>query len=86
MNSLDRASSGDGMADTIPVPEAWVGQEAHLRYVDADAPRSLNCTIREVNDRGVYVDTGDEASFFPWGSVVRIDLGHSRPARGLRTR
>ena len=74
------------MADTIPVPEAWVGQEAHLRYVDADAPRSLNCTIREVNDRGVYVDTGDEASFFPWGSVVRIDLGHGRPARGLRAR
>ena len=74
------------MAETIPVPEAWVGQEAHLRYVDAEAPRSLNSTIREVNDRGVCVETEDETSFFPWGSVVRIDLGHSRPVRGLRAR
>ena len=55
-----------------------------LRYVDA--PRSLNCTIREVNDWGVYIDTGDETSFFPWVSVVRVDLGYSRPARGLRAR
>ena len=74
------------MAQTTPIPDAWVGQEAHLRYVDADAPRSLNCTIREVNDRGVSVTAGDETSFFPWSSVVRIDLGYARPARGLRTR
>ena len=67
-------------------PDAWVGQETHLRYVDADAPRSLNCTITEVNDRGVCVTAGEETSFFPWASVVRIDLGHARPARGLRTR
>ena len=67
-------------------PDAWVGQEAHLRYVDADAPRSFNCKIREVNDRGVSVTAGEETSFFPWGSVVRIDLGHARPARGLRNR
>ncbi|MDF2701631.1 MAG: hypothetical protein K0S10_575, partial [Rubrobacteraceae bacterium] len=39
------------------VPDAWVGREAHLRYVDADAPRSLDCTITEVNDRGVCVDS-----------------------------
>ena len=74
------------MAQSAPIPDAWVGKEAHLRYVDADAPRSLNCTIREVNDRGVCVTATDETSFFPWGSVVRIDLGYARPARGLRTR
>ena len=72
------------MAETVP--EAWVGREAHLRYVDADAPRSLDCTITEVNDRGICVDTGDETSFFPWNSVVRLNLGHSRPAPGLRRR
>lgn len=27
-----------------PVRDAWVGREAHLRYVDADAPHSLYCT------------------------------------------
>src|SRR5215213_11414295 len=42
--------------------------------------------IRKVNDRGACVDSGEETSFFPWSSAVRIDLGHSRPARGLRTR
>jgi hypothetical protein len=39
---------------------------------------------REVNDRGACVDAGEEISFFPWSSVVRIDLGHSRHARGLK--
>jgi hypothetical protein len=67
------------MAQTTP--DAWVGQEAHLRYVDADAPRSLNCTIKEVNDRGVCVTAGEETSFFPWASVVRIDLLRPRQTR-----
>ncbi len=73
------------MAQSAPIPDAWVGQEAHLRYVDADAPRSLNCTIREVNDRGVCVASGDETSFFPWGSVIKVDLGHSHLSRGRRS-
>jgi hypothetical protein len=73
------------VAETSPVPEAWNGREVHLRYVDADAPRSLDCTITEVNDRGVCVASGDETSFFPWGSVIRIDLGHSRLSRGQRS-
>jgi hypothetical protein len=42
--------------------------------------------MREVNDLGVCVDSGEKTSFFTWGSAVRIDLGHSRPARGLRAR
>jgi hypothetical protein len=70
------------MAEAIPVSEAWVDQEAHLRYVDAR--RSPNCAIREVNDRGVCVETRDETSFFPWGSVVRLDVGHGRTVGGLR--
>jgi hypothetical protein len=28
----------------------------------------------------------EKTSFFAWGSIVRIDLGHSRPARGLMNR
>jgi hypothetical protein len=73
------------MAETAPVPEAWIGQDVNLRYVDADAPRSLDCTITEVNDRGVCVAT-EKTSFFAWSNIVRIDLGHSRPARGLGAR
>lgn len=74
------------MAETAPVPDTWVGQNVHLRYVDADVPRSLDCVLEEVNDRGVCVAAGEETSFFPWGNVIRLDLGHSRPVRGLRAR
>jgi hypothetical protein len=42
--------------------------------------------MREVNDLGACVNSGEEISFFPWSSAVRIDLGHSRPARGFRAR
>jgi hypothetical protein len=42
--------------------------------------------MREVSDLGACIVSGEETSFFTWGSAVRIDLGHSRPARGLRTR
>lgn len=73
------------MAESSPVPEAWIGREVHLRYIDADAPRSLDCTLTEVGDRGVCVTAGDETSFFPWSSVIRLDLGHSRLARGRRS-
>jgi hypothetical protein len=58
---------------TPTTPEAWVGREVRLRYVDADAPRTIECTIAEVNDRGVRVEVEDRSAFFPWGSVVRID-------------
>jgi hypothetical protein len=44
-----------------------------LRYVDADAPRTIQCTIEEVNDRGVRVEVEGRPAFFPWTSVVRID-------------
>lgn len=74
------------MAETAPVPDAWIGQDVHLRYVDADVPRSLDCVLEEVNDRGVCVTAGEETTFFPWGNVIRVDLGHSRPVRGLRPR
>lgn len=73
------------MAESSPVPEAWIGREVHLRYTDADAPRSLDCTLTEVGDRGVCVASDDETSFFPWSSVIRIDLGYSRLARGRRS-
>lgn len=54
-------------------PDAWVGREARLRYVDADAPRTIKCTIAEVNDRGVRVEVEGSPAFFPWASIVRID-------------
>ena len=59
-----------GMAETggspPTTPEAWVGREARLRYVDAEAPRTIQCMIEEVNDRGVRVEVEDRPAFFPW--------------------
>lgn len=64
------------MAKTTPIPEAWIGQEVHVRYAEADEPRSVNCKITEVNDRGICVEGESKTSFFPWSSIVKIDLGH----------
>lgn len=74
------SNGGDDVTERGAVPEAWVGREVRLRYVDADVPRSIDCTVREVNDRGVCAAVDDVPSFFPWNSIVRIDL--DPPARG----
>lgn len=72
------------MAENEPVPEAWVGQEVNVRYTDADVPRWLDCTVEEVGEQGVCVSTDEKTTFFPWSSVIKIDLGHSGPAGRLR--
>ncbi len=69
------------MAEKASVPESWVGQEVNVRYVDADVPRWLDCTLSEVGEHGVCASTEDKTSFFPWSSLIKIDLGHAAPAR-----
>lgn len=73
------------MTEQRPVPEAWAGREANVRYADADVPRWLDCTIDEVGEWGVAVSAEGRSTFFPWNSVIKIDLGHTEPAR-LRRR
>jgi hypothetical protein len=65
------------------LPEAWIDQEVNVTYIGAGKTSDVNCTLRDVNDRGVGVDRGDTVSFFPWTSVVRIDRGHSAQHRKL---
>jgi hypothetical protein len=76
------------MAERLPMPDAWVGLEATVTYLVAERTRDVNCTIREVNDRGVGVEEAQKeaqkTAFFPWTSIVRIDLGH-HARRGSRT-
>jgi hypothetical protein len=72
------------MAERTSVPEAWVGQEVNVRYADADVPRWLDCTLEEVGEQGVCVSADEKTSFFPWSSIIKIDLGHSDPARMMR--
>ena len=67
------------MAEKRSVPESWVGHEVNVRYTDADVPRWLDCTLDEVGEWGVCASTDEKTSFFPWGSVIKIDLGHSGP-------
>jgi hypothetical protein len=63
------------------LPEAWIDQEVNVTYIGAGKTSDVNCTLRDVNERGVGVDRGDTVSFFPWTSVVRIDRGHSAQRR-----
>jgi hypothetical protein len=67
------------------LPEAWIDQEVNVTYIGAGKTSDVNCTLRDVNDRGVGVDRGDTVSFFPWTSVVRIDRGHSAQRRKRTT-
>ncbi len=69
------------MAEKRPVPESWVGREVNVRYADADVPRWLDCMVDEVGEWGVTVSAERKTIFFPWGSVIKIDLGHSDPVR-----
>jgi hypothetical protein len=73
------------MAEDLVWPDAWVDQKVNITYIGAGKTNDVNCTLRDVNDRGVGVDRGDTVSFFPWTSVVRIDRGHaSRDRKKLR--
>lgn len=69
------------MTDKPAVPMAWVGREVNVRYVDADAPRWLDCTLDEVGEHGVCVSAGAKTSFFPWSSFIKMDLGHGDTVR-----
>ena len=69
------------MAGELVLPDAWVDQEVNVTYIGAGKTNDINCTLRDVNDRGVGVDRGGTVSFFPWTSVVRIDQGHSAQRR-----
>ena len=73
------------MAGELVLPDAWVDQEVNVTYIGAGKANDINCTLRDVNDRGVGVDRGDTVSFFPWTSVVRIDRGHSAQRRKRTT-
>ncbi len=69
----------------MALPDAWVGQEVKITYIAAGKTSNVNCTLEEVNDRGVGVNRGNTTSFLPWTSVVIIDRGHS-PQERTRTR
>ncbi|MGF1471268.1 MAG: hypothetical protein ACFB50_05920 [Rubrobacteraceae bacterium] len=74
------------MTEKRTVPEDWTGEEVNVRYTDADVPRWLDCTLDGVGEHGVYVSADGKTTFFPWSSIIKIDLGHSGPAGRLRGR
>lgn len=80
------ATSEDCMEEAKPVPEAWIGQDVHVRYAEADEPRSINCAITEVNDRGLCVEGEGKTAFFPWGNIIKVEMGHlaRRTKLGIR--
>ncbi len=73
------------MAGELVLPDAWVNQEVNITYIGAGKTNDFNCTLRDVNERGVGVERGDTTSFFPWTSVVKIDRGHSAERRRRTT-
>ena len=45
----------------------WVGREVRLRYVDGRPRATDECTIAEVNDRGMRVDGRGQPAFLTMG-------------------
>jgi hypothetical protein len=43
------------MAEHMPMPDVWVDKEVNVTCIAAGKTNDVNCTIREVNDRGVGV-------------------------------
>jgi hypothetical protein len=60
-------------SDERPVPEKWIGKEISLASVRADGSRR-NCTLEEVNDRGVVVSYDRKTSFHPWDTIAALQL------------
>jgi hypothetical protein len=69
------------MAEDLVWPDGWIDQEVNITYIGAGKTNDINCTLRDVNDRGVGVERENTLSFFPWTSVVRVDRGHSAKRR-----
>lgn len=69
-------------------PSSWIGQEVHLQYrLGGDRTTSHNFTLQAVSEYGVTVSAEEHASFFPWSTVVRMDLGpRDKSSRALRIR
>ncbi len=78
----------EGESSVAHVPHAWIGEEVHVLYVGTAATNdSLNGILQEVNQLGINVVAGERrTSFFPWSSVIRLDLGHvsARPYSSMR--
>lgn len=62
------------------VPESWVGRQVHIRYSDADVPRWIDCTLEEAGEYGVVAVSDEKTTFFPWSSVIKMDLGAATTA------
>lgn len=60
--------------EKVPAPEGWIGHKVHVRYSDADVPRWLDCTLENAGEHGVVVTSDEKTTFFPWGSVIKMDL------------
>jgi hypothetical protein len=64
------------------VPDAWVNKTATIRSNRGQEEHRDVGVLRAVNDRGVVLDYREERTFFyPWWSVIRIDLGEPQKAQ-----
>ena len=68
------------------VPEAWIGEPVSLRYWRGDGRATVECKLEAVSKRGVAVVIEVEGAswtrFYPWGSVLHIQLGGDEDPAG----
>jgi hypothetical protein len=71
-NTLNRE---DHVAEEKSIPEKWVGEKIRLVSVGGSQTRSANCTLEEVNDRGVVISHKGATRFHPWNTIISLQLG-----------
>ena len=68
------------------IPDAWIGEQVALRYWRGDGRATVECKLEAVSKRGVAVVIEVEGAswtrFYPWGSVLHIQLGGDEDPAG----
>jgi hypothetical protein len=68
------------------IPEAWIGERVALRYWRGDGRATVECRLEAVSKRGVAVVIEVQGEswtrFYPWTSVLHIQLGGDEDLAG----
>jgi hypothetical protein len=65
------------------VPEAWKNETVTIRTGPESRQKDIG-ELQTVNDRGLVLEAGGRTFFYPWASVLRIELGAEPKGKGAK--
>ena len=61
------------------IPEAWIGQQVAVRYVQGAEYSASVGTLRDLSELGIVTDSEEKTRFYPWTSVVSLEEAGEDP-------